>query len=70
MTLEIPTIAPESIVALLIGLVVDFDFAMRRLRGFGRHVLAKLPQYTPPEDETAAESETAKRIGEKREDGS
>ncbi len=50
MSMEIPAVAPESIVALLIGLVVDFDFAMRRLRGFGRHILAKLPQYDPAKE--------------------
>lgn len=61
MSMEIPTVAPETIVALLIGLAVDYDFAMRRIRGYGRYWLAKLPQY--PEDSSGTDSATTEGDG-------
>ncbi|WP_157971597.1 hypothetical protein [Halorussus litoreus] len=60
MSMEIPTIAPETIVALLIGLAVDYDFAMRRIRGYGRYWLAKLPQYEESPTDTPTRTDTAR----------
>ncbi|MFC6952223.1 hypothetical protein [Halorubellus litoreus] len=36
------------LLAFVLGLFVPFQFAMERLRGFGRHFVVKLP-YKPPE---------------------
>ncbi len=41
---------PTLLLAFVMGLFVPFRFAMERLRGFGRHWVAKLP-YKPPESE-------------------
>jgi hypothetical protein len=38
------------LLAFVLGLFVPFQFAMKRIRGFGRHFVAKLP-YKPPEGE-------------------
>ncbi|WP_435362746.1 hypothetical protein [Haloarchaeobius sp. DYHT-AS-18] len=40
---------PTLLLAFVAGLFVPFGFAMERLRGFGRHIVAKLP-YRPPKD--------------------
>lgn len=47
--MNVPTPSPDDLLWLSVGLAVPFDFAMRRLRGFGRWGLSKLPQY-PEED--------------------
>ncbi|WP_439028413.1 hypothetical protein [Haloarchaeobius sp. DT45] len=39
---------PTYLLAFVAGLMVPFEYAMGRLRGFGRHLLSKLP-YHPPE---------------------
>jgi len=44
---NVPTPTPDDLLFLLVGLSVPFDFAMRRLRGFGKWGLSKLPQYDP-----------------------
>ncbi|MFD1645586.1 hypothetical protein [Haloarchaeobius litoreus] len=39
----IPELNPVVLVAFIAGLLVDFDYAMTRLRGFGRLVFSKIP---------------------------
>ena len=45
--MEIPVPTAENLLFLVIGLAVPFDFAMRRIRGFGKWGLSKLPQFDP-----------------------
>ncbi|WP_435358438.1 hypothetical protein [Haloarchaeobius sp. DFWS5] len=56
MAAELPTVDPALILAFLAGLFVPFEFAMTRIRGFGKFWVAKLPQYEPDE-ETASGGE-------------
>jgi hypothetical protein len=46
-----PEIDPTVLLALIVGLLVDFDYAMTRLRGFGRLVISKIP-VKPESDES------------------
>jgi len=54
-------ITPAVLLAFIAGLLVDFDYAMARLRGFGRLVFSKIPveseQAVEQEQDEAAESE-------------
>ncbi|MFC6953520.1 hypothetical protein [Halorubellus litoreus] len=44
------------LLAFVMGLLVPFQFAMERLRGLGRHFVAKLP-YKPPVKSVASDAE-------------
>jgi len=44
------------LLAFVMGLFVPFEFAMKRIRGLGRHFVAKLP-YKPPENPSTASAE-------------
>ena len=51
-----PTVDPAVLVALIAGLLVDFDYAMTRLRGFGRLVFSKIPVKDDSADTSRADS--------------
>jgi|GEM_PF-4045915 len=59
---SLPSLASLAplLVAFIAGMCVPFEFGMRRLRGFGMFVLAKLPQYEPDSssDEPVAEEQS------------